>query len=55
MRREEFGWWKWKYKVEGRKEDLLSRMDGQGEKGLPGEDVYDRASWRRMSSHIDLT
>ena len=25
------------------------------EKGLSGEEVYDRATWRRMSTYIDST
>ena len=29
--------------------------DDLGEKGLSGEEVYDRAAWRRLSSHIDPT
>ena len=29
--------------------------DDRREKGLPGEEVYDRAAWRRLSSHIDPT
>ena len=28
---------------------------GSKENGLPGEEVYDRATWRRMSSYIDPT
>ena len=28
-------------------------MDDIKEKGLSGEEVYDRATWRRISSHID--
>ena len=27
--------------------------DGTKENGLSGEEVYDRATWRRMSSYID--
>ena len=27
--------------------------DDPREKGLSGEEVYDRAAWRRLSSHID--
>ena len=27
--------------------------DDLREKGLSGEEVYDRAAWRRLSSHID--
>ena len=29
--------------------------DDLREKGLSGEEVYDRAAWRRLSSHIDPT
>ena len=29
--------------------------DDLREKGLSGEEVYDRATWRRLSSHIDPT
>ena len=29
--------------------------DDLREKGLPGEEVYDRAAWMRLSSHIDPT
>ena len=29
--------------------------DDLREKGLSGEEVYERASWRRLSSHIDPT
>ena len=29
--------------------------DDRREKGLPGEEVYDRAAWRRLSSNIDPT
>ena len=29
--------------------------DDTKEKGLSADDVYDRATWRRMSSYIDLT
>ena len=29
--------------------------DDSREKGLSGEEVYDRAAWRRLSSHVDLT
>ena len=29
--------------------------DDMKEKGLSGEEVYDRATWRRMSSYIDPT
>ena len=49
-------------KVQGRrkrgrpKRRWLDRMrDGIKEKGLSGEEVYDRATWRRMSSYIDPT
>ena len=28
--------------------------DGIKENALPGEEVYDRATWRRMSSHIKV-
>ena len=29
--------------------------DDLREKGLSGEEAYDRAAWRRLSSHIDPT
>ena len=29
--------------------------DDINEKGLSGKEVYDRATWRRMSSYSDLT
>ena len=29
--------------------------DDLREKGLSGEEVYDRAAWQRLSSHIDTT
>ena len=29
--------------------------DDSREMGLPGEEVYDRAAWRRLSSQIDPT
>ena len=29
--------------------------DDRREMGLPGEEVYDRAAWRRLSSRIDPT
>ena len=29
--------------------------DDLREKGLSGEEVYDRAAWRQLSSHIDPT
>ena len=29
--------------------------DDPREKGLSGEEVYDRAAWRRLGSHIDPT
>ena len=51
-----------KVKVQGRrkrgrpKRRWLDRVrDDIKEKGLSEEDVYDRATWRRMSSDIDPT
>ena len=32
-----------------------SVKDDLREKGLSGEEVYDQAAWRRLSSHIDPT
>ena len=34
---------------------LDKAKDDIKEKGLSGEEVYDRATWRRMSSYIDPT
>ena len=49
-------------KVQGRrKRGSLTRRwlekvkDDIKEKGLSADDVYDRATWRRMSSYIDPT
>ena len=49
-------------KVQGRrnrgrpKRRLLDKVkDDIKEKGLSADDVYDRATWRRMSSYIDPT
>ena len=49
-------------KVQGRRERgrpkrrwLDTVKDDIKEKGLSADDVYDRASWRRMSSYIDPT
>ena len=49
-------------KVQGRrkrgrpKSRWLDRVrDDIKEKGLSGKEVYDRATWRRMSSYSDLT
>ena len=49
-------------KVQGRRKRgrpktrwLDSAMDDVKGKGLSGEEVHDRATWRRMSSYIDPT
>ena len=44
-------------KVQGRrKRRWLDKVkDDIKEKGLSADDVYDRATWRRMSSYIDPT
>ena len=64
MRREEqyVGRRAMKMEVQGRKKigrpkrRWLDRVrDDIKEKGLSGEDVYDRATWRCMSSYIDPT
>ena len=48
--------WKLKYNGGGRVEGLwLDRVkDDVGEKGLSMEEVYDSATWRCISSNIDL-
>ena len=64
MRREEhyLGRRALEMKVQGRrkrgrpKRRWLDKVkDGSKEKGLSVEDVYDRATWRRMSLYIDPT
>ena len=48
-------------KVQGRRKGgrpktwLVKVKDDIKEKGLSADDVYDRATWRRMSSYIDPT
>ena len=48
-------------KVQGRrkrgrpKRRWLDKVKDIKEKGLSADDVYDRATWRRMSSYIDPT
>ena len=49
-------------KVQGRRKRgrpkrrwLDNVRDNMKENGLSGEELYDRATWRRMSSHIDPT
>ena len=48
-------------KVQGRRKRgrpktwLVKVKDDIKEKGLSADDVYDRATWRRMSSYIDPT
>ena len=45
-----------KEQVRRREERLRYRVrDDIREKGLSGEEVYDHATWRRLSSYIDLT
>ena len=48
--------------VQGRRKRARSKRrwlhpvrDDIGEKGLSADDVYDRPTWRRMSSYIDPT
>ena len=38
-----------------KRECLDTARDDTKEKGLSGEEVHDRATWRRMSSYIDPT
>ena len=49
-------------KVQGRRKRGIPKRrwldkvkDDIGEKGLLADDVYDRVTWRRMSSYIDPT
>ena len=52
------GRWELKYKGEGREEGLGEdsvRRDDIKEKGLSGEEVFDRTTWRLKSSNNDST
>ena len=62
LRRKEGDGNKSRIKVKGRRKERRPRRrwldkvkDDIKEKGLSADDVYDRATWRRMSSYIDPT